>query len=295
MPLPVINVKRFSRAKFDIDTGKEIETPQQLDIKNNNVEESIVDDNSARDEEIEQEQEQDDFLNEFNNDVFVSESVIKEQEKMREKEEKELDKKMKKQDKEIKRIEKLQKDKEKQEKQVEKQMKENEKMKQRQLDDELFSEKGTELFGRDRLELIARIKQFKILFPDNEQIKKLKIKKNPSIEDLHNILAECQAIVDTDCIEAFMTDSLLQCVKMVEFGSTKTKYNISGLAEMLKSNPQFNSLCKQLFIKYKVFSKVPPEYQMVLLVSTTAYICLEKNKKEESNKNLLNKPIPMNF
>jgi hypothetical protein len=63
------------------------------------------------------------------------------------------------------------------------------------------------------------------------------------------------------------------------------------LAEALKMNPQFNMLCKQLYLKYKIFSKVPPEAQLTLLVISTAYVIIDKNKNEESDMIKLNKTI----
>jgi hypothetical protein len=60
---------------------------------------------------------------------------------------------------------------------------------------------------------------------------------------------------------------------------------------LLQNNKQFNSLLKQLFLKYQVFSNVPPEYQLVLIVSTSAYICRNKNLNKESLNAFFNEPI----
>ena len=67
--------------------------------------------------------------------------------------------------------------------------------------------------------------------------------------------------------------------------------NISGTADLLKSNPQFNNLIKQLYVKYNVFSKIPAEFQLVLLVGTTAMLCKTKNDKKLELNNFLNEPI----
>ena len=139
--------------------------------------------------------------------------------------------------------------------------------------------------------MIARIHQYKTLFPENKQLKALKIKKNPSVEELHSYLTECQAILDTDCVETFATDSILQAIKMVEIGSVRTKYNIKGLAQALQQNPQFTILCKQMYLKYKIFAKIPPEAQLGMLVISTAYVVMEKNKREEKNETVLNQTV----
>ena len=51
-----------------------------------------------------------------------------------------------------------------------------------------------------------------------------------------------EAIVETSSIDNFMTESILQSIKLIEAGSARTKYNISGTAEMLKQNQQFQHL-----------------------------------------------------
>ena len=155
-------------------------------------------------------------------------------------------------------------------------------------DDNLFSDKPTQILGRDKRELIAKIQQYKSLFP--KALSKFKIKKNPSIEELQEYLDEMDVIVSTDNVEQFLTDSILQCIKLIEGVSSYTKYDISGLCEMLKANKQFDTLMKQLYIKYKVFSNVPVEYSAVILVSTTAYLCMMKNKKKKELEEYLNQP-----
>jgi hypothetical protein len=59
---------------------------------------------------------------------------------------------------------------------------------------------------------------------------------------------------------------------------------------MLKMNPQFNSLAKQLYLKYGNFMSVPPESQMLLLVFTTTYICINKNNGKKQMNDYLNQP-----
>jgi len=98
-------------------------------------------------------------------------------------------------------------------------------------------------------------------------------------------------IVECSSYDNFLSDSIIQSIKLVEGGSKMTPYDISGCADMLKANPQFNNLLKQLYVKYNVFSKIPPEIQMVLLVSTTAYICINKNKNKAALNDFLNQPM----
>ena len=156
-------------------------------------------------------------------------------------------------------------------------------------DNSLFSERGTEILGQDRRVLLSKILQYKNLFPD--ELKKFKIKKNCSTQDLKLYLEEMEVIVNTDSVEQFLTDSIIQCIKLTEGVSSYTKYDISGCADMLKGNKQFHTLCKQLYIKYKVFSNIPAEYSIVILVATTAYICKNKNTRKKELEIFLNAKI----
>jgi hypothetical protein len=163
--------------------------------------------------------------------------------------------------------------------------------KKSQFEDEnsLFSERGPKILGQERRVLLSKIQQYKNLFPD--ELKKFKIKKNCSTHDLQLYLQEMEVIVNTDSVEQFLTDSIIQCIKLTEGISSYTKYDISGCADMLKGNKQFHTLCKQLYIKYKVFSNIPPEYSIVILVATTAYICKTKNTRKKDLEVFLNAKI----
>ena len=261
-----IKVRKFSRSK-DKEALPSIQEEVE-EISTVEVNESI---------EIE-----DDFLEELNNENFVDIKDIENEEKEKEKEEKKNEKIERKTLKEQREQAKLEKDIQKQNAQ---QLKNN---KKQEFEDELYSATPTEILGLDRRALIARIVQTKALFP--EKLKAFKIKKNPTLQELQAYVAEADAIISTDCVETFMTDSILQCIKMVEGVSARTRYNVSGMADMLKQNVQFHSLCKQLYLKHKIFSNVPPEYQMLMIMSTTALICQQKNAKRAEIESYLNAP-----
>jgi len=46
-----------------------------------------------------------------------------------------------------------------------------------------------------------------------------------------------------------------------------------------------------MYVKYNVFHKIPCEFQLLLLVTTTAYICSSKNKNKANLENYLNQPV----
>ena len=156
-------------------------------------------------------------------------------------------------------------------------------------DDTMFSQNGSEILGRDKRVLLTKIRQYKSLFPDT--FKTFKIKVNANSQELQTYLAEMDCMVECENVEQFILDSILQCIKLIEGVSSNTKYDIQGLADLLKQNKQFHQLSKQLFIKYKIFSALPPEYSMMILVSTSAYICNGKNRRRGEMEAYLNTPI----
>ena len=148
---------------------------------------------------------------------------------------------------------------------------------------------ATPILGKDRRILTSKIQQYKNLFP--EILGKFKLKKNPTVEDLQEVLEEMEVMVNCSSVEDFLNDSILQCLKMIEGASSYSRYDVSGMSDLLRQNKQFHQLSKMLYIKYKVFSNIPPEYQMVMLMATTAYVCVEKNKRKASLEEYLNTTI----
>ena len=161
-----------------------------------------------------------------------------------------------------------------------------------EIDDSMFSQNGSEILGRDKRILLTKIRQYKSLFPDI--FKTFKIKLNATSQELQNYIEEMDSIVECDSCEQFLLDSILQCIKLIEGVSSYTKYDIQGLADLLKQNKQFHQLCKQLFIKYKIFTALPIESQMVIMVTTSAYICNTKNKRRGEMESYLNRPANIN-
>ena len=159
---------------------------------------------------------------------------------------------------------------------------------QKETEDELFSDKGTELLGKDRRKLIAKLNQYKNLF--KSELKGFKVKRGASLSDLQAAIEEADSIVETSSVGGFINDSILSCIKLIEGVSSRTSYNVSGMSEMLRGNPQFTSLMKQMYLKYEVFSRIPPETQLIMLVATTAYICKSKNANKAQYNEFLNQP-----
>ena len=266
--------KRHESTKTHQEYIKNNHNDNQVGIASDNLYESDSDDNISDNEN------NDGFLDGLNNDVYVSQSDIEAK---------------KKQD------ENLQKEADKVSKQNEKTRKENERYikslskaapKVNHIvddDDNLFSSNPTTIHGKEKLVLIKKASQFKIMFKD--ELKIFKIKKGANVEELNVAINEMQTIIETKSTDQFVTDGILASLKMVEgYTVNSQNYNISGLADLLKLNPEFNNLSKQLFLKYGSFSNISAEYKLMFLVFTSAYIVRNKNKNKGAINDFLNEP-----
>lgn len=277
--MPVVKVNKFSRSKVPVmDTIPEHSEPVDAEKPYEADTESISNDpDEFGDVE--------DLFSDLNNENYVSEEVDVKKSKS-EKEKIKLEKEQLKLD--IARA----KEEERKQKLLEKEMNKVPKVaktKILQTEDDLFSSTPTELLGLDKRQLLKRISEYKSLFP--EQLKSFKIKKNPTLEDLQLVISEMDAIVSTDTVEAFCTDAVLGVVGLAENISTRGRFNITGTAEMLRQQPKFHQLCKQLYIKHKVFSNVPPEMQLIMMIGMTAMVAGQNNAKREKISNFLNQPV----
>lgn len=300
---PIINVKRFSRSK-KIES-ESIEEPvikktrgrkKKVIINDEPIIEAVIDepviDEPIFDEPIIEEEEvipdnfDDNFLSELNNSNFQKELEEEENKENNLKQQKELLKEQERQRKE-------------QEKYYKQQQKEAEKKSEKvnkkivDSDNDLYSE-GAVIQGSEKIKLIHKVKQYKHLFPEIPEIKNFKIKPNASESELKNYIIELETLSSISSVDAFLTDSILQCIKLIEGPTARTKnFNITGLSDLLKSNKQFHTLCKKLYLKYGAFDKIPDEYQLIILVSTTAYVCVNKNKGKNELDAYLNETIEL--
>ena len=131
--------------------------------------------------------------------------------------------------------------------------------------------------GVDKIRLQIKIRKYIELFPD--ETKDFKMKKGATKEQLEEHIKELQIMSESGGIDTFLNDMIFECIKGAEQLSTNTtNYNVSGLSMLLKSNKNFNKLCKQLQLKYNLFVNVPIEIQLILIISTTSVLCMNKNK-----------------
>ena len=228
-----------------------------------------------------------DFLGELTSDKFVvktvtDKEVVKQQKQQEKQQVREMKQLILEQAREAKQQARMEKQRQKQPKASKQHDDDN---------DSLFGGEATPMLGRDRIVLLTKVKQFKTLFGDNPEIKKFKLKKNPSVQDLNDAIVELQAIVDTGSVESFCEGAILSAIQMTEGMTAHTNYDLTGLSMMLKANKEFHNLCKILYIKYSIFSKVPPEIQMVMIVSITASLCIQKNRKKGDINAYLNSTI----
>ena len=147
----------------------------------------------------------------------------------------------------------------------------------------------TELQGRTKIFLQKKINQYRELFPI---LKSIKIKKNCSEQEMEAIIEEYIAVIEVNNVDQFIYDGILQSITVVEGISQYSRlYNITGLTQILKSNVQFENTCKLLFLKYGIYSKIEPEYQLLFILSTSIYIANQKNRQKEKIQEYLNQSI----
>ena len=218
-------------------------------------------------------------LENLQNDKYISKSNLEKQEKINKKQQLDDEKKI---EKEQNKAFKAQNRAIQQEKIDKKQQEKKEKEEQNE-DDE------TQFLGKDRRQLLNRISQYRELFPS--ELKTFKIKKGSSVEELQAYILEIQIIIETNTIDSFLMDSVYSSLNLIEPLTVKTKFNIRGLSDLLKSNKQFNSLTKQMLLKYGCYSNVAPEYQILLMIVSSVYITINKNNNRSSIESYLNEKI----
>ena len=118
-----------------------------------------------------------------------------------------------------------------------------------------------------------------------------KINKNASEDELKNHIINIQDLLDSNEVDTYINDSIYHCIKLIEPFTSKTRYDITNLSNMLKMNPQFEIMCKKLLLKYNLFSNTPIEYQMIMLVSTSVYLTIQMNKSKPALNEFLNQKI----
>jgi hypothetical protein len=148
----------------------------------------------------------------------------------------------------------------------------------------------TPILGRDKRELLTRVSEYKALFP--EELGTFKVKANADEDELERALSEMETIVSVGSLQNFLDEAVLTAIGMVEAGSARyPNMDITGTSQALRANPEFFKLCKLCWVKYRVFSAVPPELQLLMVVMSTAMVCRQQNVKKREISNILNQPL----
>ena len=261
---------RHEKTRVHLDFIKASSTASTVDIYESDSEASTVEAINL---------EEPDFLNDLNNDKYISQSEIDKRKKEEELQRKEDEKNNRLYEKNIKMLRKVKPVVVKEEDVVE---------------DEIFSSNPTPIHGAEKLMLLKKVQQYKIMF--KAELKSFKIKKNPSIKELQDAIDEMVCIIETRSTDEFITDGILHSLKVIEGVTANTRnYNISGLSDMLRLNPEFRNLAKQLYLKYGSFASISPEYKMMFLVFTSAYIVRNKNLHKNEINQFLDQPIEQNL
>ena len=137
---------------------------------------------------------------------------------------------------------------------------------------------STPVLGADRRSLLTRINQYKLCF---EECSKIKVPANASDEDLAAILEEAGVCVSLSVAEKMLGEALLGVVEVGEVISAPI-FDVRGTAAKLRLNTNWNRLCTQLWIKHNCFTNLPPEYQLIVILISTAVAQYKDNRQARS-------------
>ena len=151
------------------------------------------------------------------------------------------------------------------------------------------SEEYSEIQGVSRLTKLNTIKKYKLLFPD--ELKDFTFEKNASSDELSIIITELQTIVEFSSIDDFLLNSIYDTLLMIEPYTVPTRCNITGISTMLKLNPNFTSILKKLILKYDLSTSTSPEIQLIIIVTTSLYMTIQKNQNKSQIDQYLNQKI----
>ena len=150
------------------------------------------------------------------------------------------------------------------------------------------AEQYSEIQGVSRLTKLNTINKYKLLFPE---LKDFTFKKNASSEELSIIITEMQTIVELSSIDDFLVNSIYDTLLMLEPYTVPTRCNITGISAMLKLNPNFTSILKKLILKYDLSTSTSPEIQLIIIITTSLYMTIQKNNSKIEINNYLNQKI----
>ena len=216
------------------------------------------------------------FLEEMQNDKYINQIEIDKQQDIEDKKQNKIDTKQNKLDNKINKAQKLE----------EKQIKIEEKLNEKK---NKINNDSTEIISKSKRLLLGKINKYKKLF--KSELSDYKINKNASEDELKNHIINIQDLLDSNEVDTYINDSIYHCIKLIEPFTSKTRYDITNLSNMLKMNPQFEIMCKKLLLKYNLFSNTPIEYQMIMLVSTSVYLTIQMNKSKPALNEFLNQKI----
>ena len=216
------------------------------------------------------------FLEEMQNDKYINQIEIDKQQDIEDKKQNKIDTKQNKLDNKINKAQKLE----------EKQIKIEEKLNEKK---NKINNDSTEIISKSKRLLLGKINKYKKLF--KSELSDYKINKNASEDELKNHIINIQDLLDSNEVDTYINDSNYHCIKLIEPFTSKTRYDITNLSNMLKMNPQFEIMCKKLLLKYNLFSNTPIEYQMIMLVSTSVYLTIQMNKSKPALNEFLNQKI----
>ena len=98
-------------------------------------------------------------------------------------------------------------------------------------------------FQGKKRELIAKIKQYKLLFP--EQLKSFRVKTKVTEQELQTYSDEIDCILSTSKLDSFLCEANNYAIGVIGKASTLTRdFDLTGIQEILKNKKEFQDLIR---------------------------------------------------
>ena len=158
---------------------------------------------------------------------------------------------------------------------------------------EIEDEDNLIILGKEKRELINQIYKYKELFKTELIEFEIKNIKKCKIDKLKDYITEIQTIIELGCCDDFITESIFTVLQNIEplCKNYSSKYDITGLTILLKSNKEFNKLMKQMMLKYNCYNQTSVEFQLILIIISSVYLVTNKNKNQDKINKYLDEKI----
>lgn len=131
--------------------------------------------------------------------------------------------------------------------------------------------------------LKIKVKQYQLLFPEETAgffKTPLGKKMNKTMDELNTCIAELDILVNMGAqgYDCFINEMICASIASAEKYGKLVRCDISGLSARLRSNKEFDSICKRIFMKYgSSYSSFSIEVQLCCIIMVQGFIQMKEN------------------